>query len=625
MCAEELPIIPVGVRDAPFTLDLWARDCPPNQFVREFTVNGIEAINAYREQVDEKYAGEILWTIDPNFEQLGLTKLACIDTGIGMTMTEMPEYLNDLASSGKQQGLDRNYGIGAKVSAAVANSYGVIYASWREARGHMVELGRDTSGTWGMRQQRLKNGDVTAVLPLSDELKPTDLHGLDHGTIVTFLGDSETQDTTVPPPGERGDRWIAKTLNQRFYALPEWVTIKVREIKVHGQQRAVRFRTVRGQRYFLDQHTQASGSVPITGASVHWRILTDDHEERTKDSNIWASTGHRACLFQGELFEMATSSRGGYEKLKEFGIRFGYERVVLYVEPHGDGTRVTQDTVRTRVKIDGQPLPWEQYAEEFESKMPTELRAFQEQIASGASHRDHSATVRERLADVADLYRIPRYRPELSGHIHMHEPTTGGKAGEETQGATSKRQRPRVRGGTGGNVYALFEDERGDPAVQVDAHALPEIKVDWVSANDGTRTPPTLRTVRGHTTVDITRSRSTPTSAATPTCCIVGPNATRVPQAQKSSSKRSLRAGGSKRSRRRSSASWRFVAQSTGVSGQSQKPCLMFPSQPRRWRATTLMPHSSASSRSGSGLYEQPPSSVLHPLRAFRSSGAARD
>lgn len=95
--------------------------------------------------------------------------------------------------------------------------------------------------------------------------------------------------------------------------------------------------------------------MPITGASVHWRIPTDDHEERTKDSNIWASTGHRACLFQGELFEMTTSSRGGYEKLKEFGIRFGYERVVIYVEPHGDGTRVTQDTVRTRVKIDGQP------------------------------------------------------------------------------------------------------------------------------------------------------------------------------------------------------------------------------------------------------------------------------
>jgi hypothetical protein len=492
VCADELPIIPVGVRDAPFALDLWARDCPPTQFVREFTVNGIEAVNEYRKQVDAAYAGEIVWTIDPNFEQLGVSKLACIDTGIGMSSTEMPEYLNDLASSGKQQRLDLNYGIGAKVSAAAANAHGVIYASWRDGHGHMVELGRDESGIWGMRQHRLKSGNVTAVLPLSDELKPPDLCGLGHGTIVTFLGDSETQDTTLAPRGERGDRWIAKTLNQRFYTLPEWVMIKVREIKVQGEQRAVRFRTVRGQCYFLDRHTEASGSVRVTGADVHWRILTDDHEERAKDSNIWASTGHRACLFQDELFEMVTSARGGYEKLKEFGIRFGYERVVLYVEPHGDGTRVTQDTVRTQVKIDGQPLPWERYAEEFESKMPPELRAFQEQIAAGASHRDHSAAVRERLADVADLYNIPRYRPEPTGVINIHEPTTGGQAGQQSQETDGKQRSAQRRGGTGGNVYALFEDERGEPAVPVDAHALPEIKVDWVSAKDRTRTPPHL-------------------------------------------------------------------------------------------------------------------------------------
>jgi len=141
MAADELPIIPVGVRDAPFALDLWARDCPPTQFVREFTVNGIDAIEAYREQVDPTYEGDVIWTVDPSYDQLGLTKLACLDTGIGMEPVEMPEYLNDLASSGKQQGLDRNYGIGAKVSAAVANPLGVVYASWKGGRGHMVELG----------------------------------------------------------------------------------------------------------------------------------------------------------------------------------------------------------------------------------------------------------------------------------------------------------------------------------------------------------------------------------------------------------------------------------------------------------------------------------------------------
>lgn len=136
MGSDELPIIPVGVKNAPFTLDLFARDCPPTQFVREFTVNGIEAIDAYRRRADSDYRGEIIWTVDPSYEQLGVQKLACINTGVGMSAAEMPEYLNDLVSSGKPQGLDRNYGIGATVSAAVGNAAGVIYASWQDGHGH---------------------------------------------------------------------------------------------------------------------------------------------------------------------------------------------------------------------------------------------------------------------------------------------------------------------------------------------------------------------------------------------------------------------------------------------------------------------------------------------------------
>ena len=395
-------------------------------------------------------------------------------------------------SSGKPQGLDQNFGIGAKVSAAVGNSAGVVYGSWHGGRGHMVELGRDDTGVWGMHQHRLRSGDVTAVVPLSDEIKPPELGALDHGTIVTFLGEHEDHDTTLAPAGERGDRWIVKILNQRFYELPDWVTIKVREIKVQGERRFRRFRAVRGQRYFLDQHTLSSGRVEITGASVHWRILTDDHEERAKDANVWASTGHRACLFQDELFELATAARGGYEKLKEFGIRFGYERVVIYVEPHANGSTVTQDTVRTLVKIDGQPLPWDRYATEFEANMPAELRAFQEEIAAGAQHRDHSAAVRQRLAEIAELFHIPRYRPEPCGETFIQEPNIGGEPGDRERPQKDRSGRPPAHGGTGGNLYALFEDQRGEPAVEVAAQSLPEITVDWVSVKDRTRTPPHL-------------------------------------------------------------------------------------------------------------------------------------
>lgn len=492
MTNEMLPIIPIGVRNAPFALELFARDCPPAQFTREMTCNGIEAIEAFRLR-DSAYNGEIVWTIDPLHAEFGVSKLACIDTGIGMSSEEMVLYLNDLTASGKSQALDRNFGIGAKVSAAAVNPAGVMYLSWQAGIGHMVSLGRDQSGVWGMRQHRLSDGTIAAVMPLEDAAMPAEIRQAGgHGTMVVFLGDGEDDDTTRPPHGETGERWLRKAINQRFYELPDWAVVKVREIRNAGDQSAVNYRQAPGQRYYLDTCTIASGTVEITGASVQWRILDDRHSERVKESGIWASTGHRAALLQGELFELVPPARGGYRKVQEFGIRFGYERVVLYVKPHVDGAQVTQDTVRTSLKIDGQPLPWDAYATEFEQNMPAELRAFQEEIAAGANSRDHDKTIRERLSAIADLFRIPRYRPAPDGATEVDDSTTGGTSAERDTPTTQRRKPSGGPGGTAGNLYSLFERSPGHPASQVTSRELPEIQAIWVSVEDGTRVWPHL-------------------------------------------------------------------------------------------------------------------------------------
>ena len=490
---DELPIIPIGVKNAPFTLDLFAHDCPPTQFTREMTRNGIEAIEAYRETTDPEHGGEIIWTIDPLHELFGTRKLACIDTGVGMSAEEMTEYLNDLTASGKERGLEGNYGIGAKVSAAAVNPRGVMYLSWRDGAGHMVELGRDAGGVWGMRQHRLDDGTIVAAMPLDDDAMPEQIRAAGgHGTMVVFLGDSDEHDTTLPPAGETGERWLSRAINQRFYELPDWVTIKIREVRTAGSEQTVSFRQARGQRYFLDQHTEASGTVEITGASVHWRILDPRHEERRKESGIWACTGHRAALLQGELFELVTAGRGGYQKVQEFGVRFGYERVVIYVAPHTDTARVTQDSVRTSVKIDGQPLPWDRYAAEFEEHMPKELRAFQEEIAQGSTARDHREAIRERLRTIRELFQIPRYRAQEGGELSVEEPNTGGEPATRNRTCRRRGGPTGTDGGTQGNLYSLFEREPGVQAEEIESHELPEIEVNWVSVVDGTRTPPHL-------------------------------------------------------------------------------------------------------------------------------------
>ncbi len=492
MSHDQLPIVPIGVRSAPFTLDLIARDCPPLQFLREFTRNALEAIEAYRGSVDPDFNGEVIWTFDRNLHALtGQTKLACIDTGIGMSAQELPGYVNELAASGKTQGLADNYGIGAKVSAAPGNPRGVIYCTWRDGQGSMVELGRDEAGVWGMRQHRLRDGNVVVLVPLEPEAKPPELRGHDHGTMVVFLGQSADHDTTHPPPeAENGEKWMAKALNQRFYTLPDYVEVKVRETKAIDRSEFLRM--IRGQHHFVDQHAIAAGIVPVTGANVHWRILDTHHKERAKQAGIWASTGHRAALFQSELFELTTAARGGYRRVQEFGIRFGYERVVLYVEPDVTGHQVTADTARTRVLIDGQPLPWESYADEFEARMPEALSRFQEEIAAGSSAKDHRTAIRERLETLRELFRIPRYRPDALGSTELDHANAGGKAREREQIAQSTGNLSGGSGGGDGNVYALFERQGGPKGESANSDSLPDIDTVWRVAADGTRSAPDL-------------------------------------------------------------------------------------------------------------------------------------
>ncbi|MBP17795.1 MAG: hypothetical protein CMQ21_02775 [Gammaproteobacteria bacterium] len=48
-------------------------------------------------------------------------KLTVIDTGDGMTGPEMLRFINQLSSSGSEQSITANYGIGAKIAAATQN------------------------------------------------------------------------------------------------------------------------------------------------------------------------------------------------------------------------------------------------------------------------------------------------------------------------------------------------------------------------------------------------------------------------------------------------------------------------------------------------------------------------
>ena len=101
-----------------------------------------------------------------------------------------------------------------------------------------------------------------------------------------------------------------------------------------GRGEPGQLRRICGERHHLERHAVAAGAVQLSDAVAHWWVLDDDHRGRRREAVLWASTGHAAAVFGDELYDVLPQTRGGYGRLQDFGIRFGYERVVLHLEPH---------------------------------------------------------------------------------------------------------------------------------------------------------------------------------------------------------------------------------------------------------------------------------------------------
>jgi hypothetical protein len=465
-------------------LDRLGQDCSPLQFLRELTKNSLEAIEATGE------AGTVTWDVDWNYYELtGIKKLAIIDTGIGMTGPEMLEYINKLSSSVHVQSYDGNYGVGAKIAAATRNPAGLVYLSWKDGGGSMVHLWKDdATGYYGLKQFEWPDGTFHHWLPISDDVKPAEIGN--HGTMVVLFGDSdETSTIQAPANVSTPSKWIAYFLNTRFFRFPKNVALKAREGWEYPRENTDTnlLRSLRGQAEYLTEHAQASGILQLTGAQAHWWILKDE-TALSQNSGVFASSGHVAALYQSELYELVTG-RSATARLQSFGVIFGHNRVVLYVQPQASTpSTLTSNTSRTQLLLDGQPLPWVDWAAEFRQNMPGEITTLMDDVTQGKVAMDHRQAIRERLRQIRDLFRLSRYKPSSKGTSFVDEnDVNAGPHSVGTGRQNTGKHRGGGRGGASGsgNLYALFASTDGQPADEVVGDTVPEVK--WVGVTDGTR------------------------------------------------------------------------------------------------------------------------------------------
>jgi hypothetical protein len=188
-------LLPMTVHKVGFLLDRLGQDCAPLQYLRELTQNSIEAV------LRTGKSGRVIWDVDwISFDLYGEPKRLCvIDTGDGMTGEDMERFINQLSSSGSEQSFTGNYGVGAKIAAATKNPAGVIYQSWKNGEGCMVQLLRNqASGDYGLHQWELQDGSYSYHLPIEDTVKPEEVG--EHGTKVVLMGTKVTDSTMEAPP-----------------------------------------------------------------------------------------------------------------------------------------------------------------------------------------------------------------------------------------------------------------------------------------------------------------------------------------------------------------------------------------------------------------------------------------
>jgi len=481
---------PIQVRNTSFMLDRLGEDCAPLQFLRELTQNAIEGI----QRLPEK-KGEIVWDVDWNkYTLTDVYKLSVLDTGVGMDGEEMIQYINALSSSANVLSNTGNYGVGAKIAAAPRNRAGLLYLSWKDGVGHMIHLWRDPeTGNYGLRQLELPDGSFGYWAYVHDDVKPDLIDK--HGTMVILFGNEIDADTMAAPDGTPSpSRWVTRFLNTRYFRFPEGVTVRAREgwQFPRSNKDSNILRRLTGQKSYLDSHSEWRGKKQLNGATAHWWVLREE-DALTQNSGFIASSGHIAALYQDELYEMLTG-RQGVARLQSFGVIFGHQRVVIYLEPRGDATRrLTSNTPRTQLLLSGEPLPWSDWAVEFRETLPTEIAELVDKVAAAASGSDHKQTIKERLKAISDLFRFSRYRPASRGKlsVDVDNAVAGGRSRtRRDKSEPVETAEPGGKGGRAGDIYSLFLSAKGVPGEEV--VLSPEPDVQWVSAENGTRTPPDL-------------------------------------------------------------------------------------------------------------------------------------
>ncbi len=490
------------VENADFIADKLASELLPDQEYREAAKNAEEAIQRRLELDPNSAPGRIEYDVDwAMLQATGAWYVACTDNGDGMSRSELERYTTTLAvqGAGRNQSLSGNQGMGLKISGPTRHKAGVLIRSLKHGEHTMVQVGwNPATKEYGLIPIG-PNGESVVSVP--EEMFPRFIVENGSGTVVTFLGNADLDNTFAPPGRPRG--WLFKYLHQRFFrfandAVDLLVRVPVGDVEDWPQtredaderQRGVGGRSfnlskVRGTASVWDDASDRQGAghrgvvdlagdpgADVPAARLHWWVIPAG--PGTDVSTRTASGGSIAVLYQNELHDWRTSNQAN-PFFARLGVLFGKTRIAFVLEPLG--STVTSDFARAHVLVGGRPVfeseAWHVWSDQFRSDMPEPIRRtmLEEQARLQVEDPDRARRIRDRLKDVMQMLRPRRFRRSATGDMPAGGPASAGPGNTdgvviERSAGAGTRQGPGATRGIGAALTQI-DETHGEPATEV--------------------------------------------------------------------------------------------------------------------------------------------------------------
>jgi hypothetical protein len=372
------------------------------------------------------------------------------DNGIGMTPNELVKFFKTLGLSSKNtDGLENNYGIGAKIASLPWNPLGVTVISYSKSglksTAAMIRIFLDANGDFCLHEFNDNDGLVSYINPeivdwsqydwtrfnpdwSADNIDwskvvPDWIKDCGHGTVVVLHGSKEFPHTMMGSNAKDITKGLSIYLNTRFWDFPGIEQIKVAELKGTQKEgkwplgpddkdpkRSPNNRTIEGARYYIEEPKGGkiahSGTLHLKDGKVklNWYLWEG---ERPEYGAYAEKNGYIGLRYMNELYD----TDGGKVRFRYFGVIETKirERLTILLEPvrskKAQDWGVSPNQARSRlIFCDGESgaseLPWSEWGEEFYKNMPEPIKKAIAEARGEGQGELNDEEYRKRLQDL---------------------------------------------------------------------------------------------------------------------------------------------------------------------------------------------------------------------------------